>query len=200
MRSCLQVVLLAFVFQAATASAIEFGERDFPDRADTVYDNGFFPGIVCSACRDPMEYPEDYAALIYNGFFGENRWLTDWQLGLPIRVYDENLNYVLVWFEGVLFDMPSLLPNLMDMLVRLPNGVIIRLTVLQEGPDMIVGDDPNRVGGGTASHCYCGGGRDDDDYAEPDEIEEIEFDNPVGRVEILDPDEDGEFPEWEEEL
>ncbi|MDH4125643.1 MAG: hypothetical protein OEW64_02035 [Gammaproteobacteria bacterium] len=202
MRSCLQIVWLALVLQGVPALAIESGERDLADRADTVYDDGFFPGIVCNACRDPWEYPEDYAALIYNGFFGDEPWLTGWRLGLPIRVYDENLNYVLVWFEGVLFDAPSLLPNLMDILVRLPNGVIIKLTVLQEGPDMIVGEEPDRVSSGTTA-CYCGSGaagNEDDDYEEPEEFEEIEFDDPVGIVDIVDPDEDGEFPEWEEEL
>jgi hypothetical protein len=202
MHKCFQIVLLTLAFQAAPAFAIEYGDRDFADRADTVYDDGFFPGIICHACRDPMQYPQDYAAVIYNGFFGENPWLRGWQLGLPIRIYDSHLNYVLVWFEGALFETPSLLPNLLEIRIRLANGVIITLTLLQDGPDMPVGDPDNSVPGGTTP-CYCssgGAGNGDDDYEEPEEIEDIEFDDPVGYVDIVDADEDGNFPEWDEEV
>jgi hypothetical protein len=67
---------------------------------------------------------------------------------------------------------------------------------------MPVGDPDNSVPGGTTP-CYCssgGAGNGDDDYEEPEEIEDIEFDDPVGYVDIVDPDEDGNFPEWEEEV
>lgn len=179
MRSCLQVILLAFVFQAATAFAIEFNEREICDLEDIVYDNGYLPGIICHACRDPSEYPEDYAALIYNGFFGEDPWLSGWRLGLPIRIYDADMNYVLVWFDGVLFDPPSLLPNLMEIHVRLPNGVIVTLIVLQDGPDMPIGGDQNGPSGGSTSPCNCDGDGDNDE----DE----------------DPYENGKIPEWKRE-
>lgn len=193
MRKCLQAVLLMLAFEATLA--IEFDSRD---RADDAMDDGFFPGIICHDCRDPAEYPADYAAIIYNGFFGDNPWLLGWKLGLPLRIYSAELGYVVIWFEAALFDAPSLLPNLLNIRIRLPNGVILTLTVLQQGPDMLVGEQDNSAPGDTPSTGEGGGGGGED-YEEPEEFEEIEFDDPIGHVEIIDPDEDGEFPEWEEE-
>ena len=193
MRNYLQIVLLSLALQGAPAFAIDYSKR-----ADRPMDDGFFPGIMCHECRDPMQHPEDYAALIYNGFFGDEPWLLGWKLGLPIRIYYAHMDYVLVWFEGALFDTPSLLPNLLDIRMRLPNGVVITLTLLQEGPDMTIGEPAS--GDPVCAPNEGSAGNEDDDYEEREEIEEIEFDEPVGHVEIVDPDEDGEFPDWEEEL
>ena len=88
--------------------------------------------------------------------------------------------------------------------MRLPNGQIQTFSVLQDGPDLPIGD-PNP--GLSDSDCFCDGGDDDigdddtgdDDYGDPDEglPEPDETSDPTGVVSIVDPDEDGEFPEWE---
>lgn len=188
MRNGLSIMLLLLVFHGSPVFAIEFDEL-----AEDVLDDGFYPGFLCPDCRDPMQYPADYAAVIYNGYFGEDPWLLESTLGVPFRIYNLNTDYVVIWFEGVFFDAPSLLPDLMDIRIRLENGVVITLTVMQDGPDMWIGERDENDGGGSDG--------DDDDYEERDEEVEVEIDESdgTGYVEIIDPDENGEFPEWEEE-
>lgn len=159
------------------------------------------PGFLCHECRDFDEYPMDVVALVYNGFFGDNPWLRDSIIGMPWRVYALDGSWVLVWFEGVIFDVPTLLPNLMDVLVRMPDGRVLRFTIMQGGPDLPIGDPDVPPDGGSASGCSCGDGGGDDDYEEPDDLEDIEIDDDrTGVVDIIDPDEDGDFPEWEKEV
>lgn len=170
-----------------------------------LYDSpaGDYPGFVCDLCRDPADHVIDFAAFAYNGVWGEDRWMDTTRLGTPFRVYNLDLDWVVVWFEDVLFDMPSLLPNTLDIRVRLATGEILTITVLQGGPDLPVGS-LEADGADAVEACGCtgdGGGADgEDDPGLTEEAEWPEFDDSYGTVEIVDPDADGEFPPWEEEL
>lgn len=167
---------------------------------DVFTDDGrVYPGYGCPDCRDPAAFPIDFAAFAYNGFWGEKPWMRESRLGVPFRIYNLKLGWVAAWFEDVYLDHFTFLPNTMKIHVRLPNGQILTFTVLQGGPDMPVGNqDPDAEPG-----CSCGG---DGDAGEADDgpaaDEGIEWEPPdyVGSVEIVDPDEDGELPPWEEEL
>lgn len=167
-----------------------------------VFDNDtFYPGYLCDVCRDPAEYPMDYVAVAYNGMFGEDPWMRGSQLGTPFRIYNLEGKWVVVWFEGIVFDVNTLLPDTMDVRLRLPNGLILTFSVLQGGPDLPIGD-PNSEPADPNS-CHCGTGDDEGDEGEDDsDLEDEPPEHPeepghAGVVEIVDPDEDGYFPDWE---
>ena len=163
-----------------------------------IFEDGhsIYPGWYCEDCRNPAAYPEDFAAFAFNAYWGDDAWAFSSWLGIPFRVYNPDIQWVAVWFEDFLFDGVSLLPNTMDIRVRLPSGQVITITVVQDGPDMPLGE-PEAPG--ASNRCDCGGGEND-----PAEIEDIDnaYEEPErpGRVEIVDPDANGEFPEWEREL
>ena len=168
-----------------------------------VFDNDFGPGIVCDDCRDPYEYPMDYVGLAYNAFFGDEAWLFDSNVSWPFRIYNLDGDWVAIWFEDLLFDMPSLMPNLMEVMLRFENGQVMLYTVLQDGPDMQVGAETESDSESGSADCDCdeGGEDSDDEYEDPEE--EWEWDEEeserTGDVEIVDPDEDGEYDDfWEE--
>jgi hypothetical protein len=169
-----------------------------------VYGDGFYPGVVCVDCRDPYEYPMDFVAFGYNAFFGEDAWLFASNLDWPFRIYNLDGDWVAVWFENILFDMPSLLPDLMQVMLRFENGQIVAYTVLQDGPDMPVGAESESEPESGSADCGCGDGEEgDDEYEESEEEWEWEWEESelTGEVEIVDPDEDGEFDDyWDEEL
>lgn len=180
---------------------------DYPE--GDVYGSGpgHYPGYFCDDCRDPAEYPMDFAAFAYNGYWGDDPWMLSSQLGMPFRIYNAEMQWVAAWFEQVLFGAPlSLLPDTMDVLVRLETGQVLTFTVIQGGPDLPVGSqEPYPDARTTTGSCTCAdgaaGGEADDDYVEPDEFELPWVQDEVsGTVEIIDPEEDGEFPPWEEEL
>jgi len=199
MRNYCRILLLSLTLHSVSTFAIEFGEP-----ADDVYDDGFFPGYLCDECRDPDEFPMDFAAFAFNGFFGDNPWLRDTELGIPFRVYALDGQWVVIWFDNVLFDIQTMLPNLLDILLRLNTGQILTFTVVQNGPDLLLGDPEG--GSGEGSGCSCAGGTGDDsgddEYDEYDEPDEYELEEPerYGVVEIEDPDENGEFSDWQQEL
>ena len=163
------------------------------------------PGYLCDECRDPAEHPMDFVAAAYNGYFGEDPWMRDTLLGTPFRIYNLDGQWVVVWFEGVVFDVSTLLPDTMDVRLRLPDGRIVTFSVLQGGPGLPIGNpDPLPPPSGS---CGCGDDDNDDQednewgdgYADPDEglPEPPEAPEYSGEVSIVDPDEDGGFPEWD---
>jgi len=200
MRSLRFSLLLAGVVSCGSVFALpddtEFGDEGVAEVryfwADGV------PGALCVACRDLNEYPMDAVAFAYNGFFGEDPWLRDTAIGYPFPVVTFDLNFVIVWFENVLFDIPGLLPNLMDVKVVMQNGQILTFTILQDGADLPVGSQPKPYEGSSSGS----GGGSDDDYDADGFVDDLDYDldDPAGIVEILDPDEDGEFEDWMEEL
>lgn len=186
------MALCLFALLSMDARAI-----DLPDE-DDIYevDDYIYPGWLCEACRDPIEHPEDFAAFAYNAYWGEELWAFGSELGIPFRVYNLRLQWAVIWFEDFFFDGVSLLPNTMDIRVRLETGQIITITVIQGGPDLPVNPDSTESAPGG---CGCGGGDEEvgdiEEYAEPETDLDLS-----GHVEIVDPDENGEFPEWEREL
>ena len=158
-----------------------------------------FPGLMCVGCRNPQSYPVDFAAFAYNTYYGDDAWGWELKLGIPFRIYNFAGEWVVIWFENILLDTYTLLPDTMTIVVRQRTGEILRLEVLEEGPDMPIGTlDP-------ATSCACGGdgggGGDGDGYDDMvDDPSDIDDDGPTGVVDIEDPDENGEFPDWAEEL
>jgi hypothetical protein len=209
MRNSIRTIIVLFtIMQGNYSLALELPEWSWQGglvgpaiEGDVFDDEGpTYPGILCDTCRDPDEFPLDFAAVAYNGHWGEEPWMRSTRLGIPFRIYNLQREWVVAWFEGVLFDAPTFLPNTLDIRLRLPSGRIVTITVLQGGPDMPVGPAaPAMRSSGGACSCGGGGEGDDDDYAEPEEFEIPEIER-FGVVDIVDPDEDGEFDPWEEEL
>ena len=155
----------------------------------------FFPGLMCGECRDPGTYPVDFAAFSFNAYFGESAWGWGMQLGIPFRVYNLAGDWAVVWFKHVFMERYSFLPDTIIIVVRLRTGEILRVEVLEQGPDMPIGYlGPNTSGDS--------GGDDGDDYDDlnDDDSGDMEIDEHTGTVEIEDPDEDGKFEDWLEEL
>jgi hypothetical protein len=207
MRKFSLLLLLVVMLSATQSFALRSTDRGI-NRSLVVDGTDHRPvrrGFLCEECRDLNEYPMDAVAYAYNGFFGEFPWMRSAGLGIPFRIYTVDGVSVLVWFEGVLFDAPSLLPDLMEVMVRMPDGRVLKFSILQNGPDLPIGVPevppitPPVDAHGTGGN---GGGGEDDDYEEPDELEDIEFEDPdhIGQVDIIDPDDDGVFPDWLEEL
>lgn len=171
------------------------------DRGDIFGDGNLYPGYLCAACGDPEEEPMDFVAVAYNGFFGENPWMLGSELGIPFRIYNLQMQWVVVWFEGIVFDSLTLLPDTLDVRVRLQNGQILTFTVLQDGPDLPIGDpnpEPPVDGGcGCGNDAEDGDGGDGDDYY-TDSLEALpEPPGPSEGASIVDPDDNEGFPEWD---
>jgi hypothetical protein len=113
-----------------------------------------FPGLLCVDCRDPDRYPVDFAAFAYNAYFGENPWGWGLKLGIPFRVYNLAGEWTVIWFENVLLDRISFLPDTMTIVVRLQTGRILRVEVLEEGPDMPIGGSDSQTTGGGDQYDY----------------------------------------------
>jgi hypothetical protein len=177
---------------------------DRPEDHDIFADDGYIhPGWLCEACRDPLDHPGDFAAFAYNAYFGSDQWAFDSELGIPFRIYTLAGQWVAVWFENFLFDSISLLPNTLDVRIRLETGEVITITLVQGGPDLPVGDDAAVT---EPAPCDCDGEESDEEEDEfeddgpLDEGFEWEDPDPEGYVEIVDPDENGDFPDWDEEI
>lgn len=174
---------------------------DAPRDGDVFTDSDeLYPGWVCPDCRDPVAYPLDFAAAAYNGFFGQDPWMMGSRLGIPFRIYNLQLEWVAVWFEDVYLDSFTFLPDTLEVRVRLTNGQILTFTLLQGGPDLPVGWQPGDAEADSAASGGGGSGGDGDDDVGIEDDAEPESPENVGTVEIVDPDDDGEFPPWEEEL
>jgi hypothetical protein len=173
---------------------------DIESQSGDPFGPGFVPGILCDECRDPNEYPMDFVAFAYNGFFGDEHWMFGSKISWPFRIYNLNGDWVNTWFEDVIFYTPSLLPRLLTVMIRFENGQVVAFKVRMGESSLPIGNQDPEPEPGPGS-CSCGGeGGDDDEYDDPDEYEWPEPE-PTGNVEIVDADEDGEFPPfWEEEL
>lgn len=185
------MVALAMAGMIGSATPAMAYDRD-------IYDpEGMQPGWLCQECRDPATHPEDYAAFAYNAYWGPNAWAWGSILGIPFRVYNMQLEWVVVWFEDFFLDVPSLLPNTLQIKMRLQSGEVISIEVIQDGPDMPIGaeDDSDK----TTDSCLCGdsggsgGGRlsldgvnSSTSFGERSSYSWSTTLMPVGRVEIID--------------
>lgn len=164
--------------------------------------------IRCAACRDANLFPDDVANFAFNQIYGPESWMTldqadDFYVidSLSQRVYvDVDLVFIGFGFQGLRLPIWPL--NLLEFTLALPNGevFITRRSVFHSNlPVPVTGDtdQTDRVSGSTGSGRGDEG--DDDDGGDAADYEwqepEIEYE---GFVFIEDPDEDGNFPDWEE--
>ena len=157
--------------------------------------DGQQPGWLCEQCRDPAAHPEDFAAFAYNAYWGPDAWAWDSILGIPFRIYNLELQWVAVWFEDFFLDAPSLLPNTMQIKLRLNSGEVISIEVLQDGPNMPIGADDGAGHPGDGCFCTSGGESNilgNSSFNPKDSFDDFAFyvwkmnQMPVGRVEIID--------------
>lgn len=160
-----------------------------------IYDaDGMVPGWLCEPCRSPSEYPTDFAAFAYNAYWGPNAWAWDSTLGIPFRIYNRRLEWVVVWFEDVLFKVPSFLPDTMQIKLRLPTGEVISIEVIKGGPEMPIGVDEEPGVPSYSCGCMAGSGSGgsylepeiDMGWDDPGDLIYSLWSTPVGVVEIVD--------------
>ena len=170
--------------------------------------------VMCTECRDPLDYPDDYVNFAFNQIYGPESWMP---FGLADDFFVTNLNnqtvYVDVDFiflgigwEG--FRLPFWPTNLLQITLALPDGTLlyaIRSVFQTSLPVPSSGEDDQQDDTGDNASSDEGGEDSEDEDDEYDvgdsEWEEPEIDEPVGIVEIIDPDEDGNFGgmDWCEE-
>lgn len=174
--------------------------------------------IICVECRDPHEYPEDYANFAFNQIYGPDAWLTFEQADdFFITSLENQRVYIDVDFvfdglhvEG--FEVPLWPKNLVQITLALPNGDLLKMyrSVFQTSLPVPASADsePGDAGDGASDEdggSSGGEGESDDDYGDPDADDqdwgEIEGGGYEGTTSIEDPDENGEFeePDWCEE-
>lgn len=171
--------------------------------------------IVCADCRDPLEYPDDFANFAFNQINGPDAWLTFEQADdFFITNLDNQTVYVDIDFVFLPIGIEGLRlafwpTNILQLTMALPDGTLI--TVLRSifltplpvpsSDDELPGDTDNTGSSdGEGSEEYDE--EDDYDYDDYDEEwDESDYDDYEGTTSIEDPDEDGDFgdTEWCEE-
>lgn len=162
--------------------------------------------ILCSECRDPHDYPDDFANFAFNQIYGPEAWLSFDQADDFFvtnldnqRVYvDVDFVFLGVGVEG--FRLPYWPTNILEITLALPNGNLISASrsVFQTSLPVPSSTESNPY------EDYAGDDEDEEDVdpdAEDYEWEEIEDDDYEGSTWIEDPDEDGNFEDadWCEE-
>jgi len=180
MRRPRKVVIASLFALLACLDARAFDRG--PD-GDVFEDDGqLYPGWLCEWCQTPA----NYAAFAYNAYWGENPWAWDSVLGIPFRVYNLDAEWVVIWFEDFLLDMPSLLPDTIMVRVRRRSGEIITFEYVQGGPDLPTADAATSSSGGGGTTVNGG-------------LDLPYTSGSTGVVAIIDPDPDGTFPTFDEE-
>jgi hypothetical protein len=175
------VIIASLLVLTICADVFAQDRRDYGDVFEE--DGRLYPGWLCEWCQTPT----NYAAFAYNAYWGDNPWAWGSILGIPFRVYNLDGEWVVIWFEKFLIDMPSLLPNTMLVKIRLRSGEIVTIEVLQDGPDLMTGS--------TATSSTGGGGSLTSSYSLGLPVVSGSY----GVVTIVDPDPDGNFPAVDEE-
>lgn len=164
--------------------------------------------LLCEECRDPIRYTDDWANFAFNQVYGDEAWM-DFDQADDFFIYNlrgdrvyVDIDYVMEGFNLIGQRLPIWPKNKLLIELALPNGDIVsyvRSIFMHPLPvpasDDSSEDDPGSNGGGG------GGEADDDDRPDDDDglpDPDIEHE---GIVEIVDPDEVGEYPdtEWCEE-
>jgi hypothetical protein len=165
--------------------------------------------IFCDECRDPLRYPDDWANFAFNQVYGDEAWM-DFDKADDFFLVNRNgdrvyvdVDYVMKGFRFLGQELPIWPKNKVLIELALPNGRIVTYLrsifmhplPVPSGPDPDHNSDSESSGGSGGS-----AGEGDDDYEDLDDYEHPEVEN-HGFVDIVDPDEDGEFPgtEWCEE-
>ncbi|NIL94998.1 MAG: hypothetical protein GTO71_11335 [Woeseiaceae bacterium] len=157
MSALRMIAVIALAIMSAAAPADDWSWQDglIGDSIEgDIYADEDYPGYLCERCRDPFVYAIDFAAFAYNGYWGENPWMRSSRLGIPFRIYNSQGQWVVAWFENLLFDSFTLLPDTLDVVLRLPSGEVVSITVLEGGPDMPVGSSSGDDAPESTS-CFC---------------------------------------------
>ena len=161
----------------------------------------------CERCRTPYEHPDDYVNFAYGQVYGDEGGMDfdqadDFYISNPDGfVVDVDIDYVMHGFSLVGLSLPIWPSNMLQIAVALPNGTIYttRRTVFHRTLPVPTSQDPTpSYPAGDADNGGNEGVDDPEDDDEEWELPEIERE---GRVDIEDPDENGEFSEtdWCEE-
>ena len=161
----------------------------------------------CERCRDPYEHPDDYVNFAYDQIYGDDGWMDfdqadDFYItnrgGFVVYV---DVDFIMQGLELFGLTVPMWPTNVIQISLALPNGNIYttRRSVFHRTLPVPTSQDP--APGGPTEGGDEGGDEgvddpeDDDEEWEPPEIERN------GRVEIEDPDENGDFQDtdWCEE-
>jgi len=163
--------------------------------------------IVCTDCRDPSRYPDDFVNFAFNQAYGSDSWLTfdqadDFYItNLDKQTVYVDIDFVFLGFGFRGFALPFWPTHLLKFTLALPNGTIY--TVLRSKfltPLPVPSSRDGDLGGSNG-----GTEGDDDEYNvddyDVDDWEEPEYDDYEGTTGIEDPDEYGNFeePDWCEE-
>ena len=160
----------------------------------------------CERCRAPYEHPNDYVNYAYNQIYGDDSWMDfdqadDFYISNPdgFVVYVD-VDFVMHGLDFLGTSLPLWPTNFLQIAVALPNGNIytkqrsvFHRTLPVPTSQYSAPGDP--VGGSESGNEGVDDPDDDDEEWEPPEIERN------GRVEIEDPDENGDFSDtdWCEE-
>ena len=167
--------------------------------------------VPCDACRDPVEHPEDYVNHALNQIYGPDAWMTveeadDFYIESPeaLLVYVD-VDFLFLGIDLLGLDLPLWPTNMLQFTLGLPNGEIyVAARSIFQAPLPVPANayneppEPDEESSGDGAD----GGNDGvdeesgDEERDDDEWPEVER---TGRVEIVDPDEDGNVPEWCEE-
>lgn len=170
--------------------------------------------VMCTECRDPVDYPDDYVNFAFNQIYGPDSWM-------PFELADDffitnsdgqtvyvDVDFIFLGFGVEGLRLPFWPTNMLRITLALPDGSLhqaIRSIFQTSLPVPSSGEDDQPVDSGRNPSDNDGGedGEDEEDEydADPGEREDPEIDDPVGIVEIEDPDENGNFAgtEWCEE-
>lgn len=165
--------------------------------------------IFCQACRDPYDHPEDWANFAFNQVYGDQAWM-DFDQADDFFLYNRtgdrvyvDVDYIMKGFRLFGQNLPLWPRNKLRIEVVLPNGKIrayIRSIFMHPLP-VPAPDNDKRPGRNLRDTDGDQNDREaDDDFGDPDDYEHPDVER-EGIVDIVDPDEDGEFPgtEWCEE-
>jgi hypothetical protein len=156
----------------------------------------------CERCRDPYEHPDDYVNYAYDQIYGDDGWMDfdqadDFYISNPdgFVVYVD-VDFVMHGLDFLGTSLPLWPTYFLQIAVVLPNGNIYttQRSVFHRTLPVPTSQDPAPAGpteGGDGGDEGVDDPEDDDEEWEPPEIERN------GRVEIEDPDENGEFADTE---
>jgi len=179
--------------------------------ADTCVAQTVSINILCTDCRDPHQYPDDYVNFAFNQLYGPNAWLSyDQADDFFVTNLDQQTVYVDVDFVFLGFGFEGLrLPfwptNLLQFTLALPDGTLYTAlrSIFQIRLPVPSSDDTEQsdVYSGSSSDGGGDGDEEEDDYADFYDWEEPEYDDYQGFTGIEDPDENGFFDnaDWCEE-
>ena len=171
--------------------------------------------IYCETCRDPNEFPNDYANFAFNQIYGPDAWLSFEQAddffitnAAGQKVYVD-VDFVMMGFNFRGFHVPFWPRYVLRITLALPNGMLLAVfrSVFQTSlpvPASPDGPDPDTTSGAAGpdgSGDEEDEGQDDHSYEDEFDWDDVEIDGYEGSTWIEDPDEYGDFDdaEWCEE-